>query len=410
VKYRGSGPEAGGGGVSLTIAVVAAMPRRLRAMGDDAIAALRARHATDRAASGLPPIEKPGQSKRRTEARSPSKSHLSPGKERNEDSVESLEVTTPRNDAHEALLAELQRAPGTLGGQQISSVLNSQTYAIQKACYDQGKAAIRETIGLRAATSHRRLAGHREAKRDPARAYSGLGGLATRHRSSLKRSPQRRLNALPRSPGPGEVVPLAKGDEVRVKQQGEAWMYGVVQAIWQSRRKTLVIDGAVVPALHLREVLVRFDVGAQWVSEDDLELLRHPSAQELRSSVKDLDPDLTTTLGRSLWAQINGGPDGKGIGEDGAYMPAPNEPIDKLLISELIAGRSPPRKKQDVQLARRRAREGESTLTPVERQMFQAVMREGSLSQQCLASSNQPARNHKPALQSHCMSCLRAYR
>ncbi len=381
------------------------MPRRSRAMGDDAIAALRARHAQDRAASGLPPIEKPRQMKRRTGAESPNKSHLSPGKERKQNSLKSPEATTPRMNAHEALLAELQRTPGEVGGQQISSGLTDQNYAIRKECHDQGKAAIRETIGLRAATSHRRLAGHREAKRDPARAYSGLGGLATRHRSP-KRSPQRRLEALPTSPAPDKVIPLAKGDEVRVKIKGDdCRLNGIVQAIWQSRRDTLVIDGDVVPALRLREVLVRFDVGAQWVSEDELELLRHPSAEELRSSVKDLDPDLATTLGRSLWAQINGGPDGKGIAEDGAYMPAPSEPTDKLLISELIAGKSPPRKKQDVQRA---FREGESVLTPVERQMFQAVMQQGSLSRSAFQDScHRPAPQPK-ARPDSTLPCLRA--
>lgn len=348
---------------------------------DDAIAALRARHAQDRAATGLPPIKKPGRGSRRTGSVSPSKLRGSPGAERSRDSRKSPEVSTPRVDAHEALLAELQRAPGTMGGQQIGSGLHDHNVAAQKECYDQGKAAIRETVGIRATASHRRLAGHREAKRDPVKAYSGLGGLATRHQSSLKRSPQRRLEALPNSPVPERVVALAKGDEVRLRQQRDDRslnsMTGVVQAIWQSRRQTLVVDGTIVPALRLREVLVRFEVGAQWVSEDELELLRHPSAEELRSSIKDLDPDLTTTLGRSLWAQISGGPDGKGTGKDGAYMPAPNELADKMLISELLAGKSPPRKKQGVQ--RGSHQQGESVLTPVERQMFQAVMKEGSL-------------------------------
>ena len=87
-------------------------------MGDDAIAALRARHAQDRAASGLPPIEKPHQMKRRTGAESPDKSYLSPGNERKQNPVKTPEVTTPRMNAHEALLAELQRRPGEVGGQQ----------------------------------------------------------------------------------------------------------------------------------------------------------------------------------------------------------------------------------------------------------------------------------------------------
>lgn len=354
-------------------------------MGDDAIAALRVRHAQVRAASGLPPIKPTARGARRNGGESPGTTRLSPGRRRERAALSPEEAITPRRDAHEALLAELQRAPGLMHVGQISPGLTSRNYAAQMEFHDQGKAAIRETIGLRAAASHRRLAGQREAKRDPARAYSGLGGLVTGHRSSLKRSPPRRLDALANSPVPDNIVPLAKGDEVRVREEGEesgeageTSMTGVVQAIWQWRRQTLVVDGVVMPAPRIREVLVRFDVGAQWFSEDKLDLIRHPSVEELRSSIKGLDPDLTTTLGRSLLAQIQSGPDGKGVGEDGAFMPAPDDPPDKLLISELVAGKSPPRKKQGVHREASRAA-GESVLTPMERRMFQAVMQQGSL-------------------------------
>jgi hypothetical protein len=358
----------------------------LATMGDDAIAALRARHAQDRGgSSGLPPISaKKKASPQRGGSRSPTKQRRRRSRKSADDSDDDR-VSTPRMDAHKALLEELAQAPGQMTEtQQISSGLMGSHHAAQMEFHDQGRAAIRETIGLRAATTHRRLAGHREAKRDPAKAFSGLGGLATRHkRSPPDRSPPRRLEALPNSPVPDEAPPLAKGDEVQVWPEGSEKrgtpMIGVVQAIWQSRRTTLVVNRVVIPAPRRREVLVRFEIGAQWVSEENLELFRHPSEEQLRNSIKDLDPDLTTTLGRSLWTQINDGPDGKGTGEDGGYMPSTDDDGgDRLLISSLISGKSPPRKKQlQGKLVKERSLDGESVLTPAEKQMFQAVMLQG---------------------------------
>jgi hypothetical protein len=161
------------------------------------------------------------------------------------------------------------------------------------------------------------------------------------------------------------------------KQAGAVPIAGVVQAIWQSRRATAIVNRVVVPAPLRREFLVRFELGAEWVQEENLVLLRRPSSAELMDSIAGLDPDLSTTLGRSLAAQANAGPpsrNGKGAGEGGAPLANAGSP-SRLLISELVSGQSPT-KKGKAALHKVPSQDGESLLAPVTKKMFQAVMQE----------------------------------
>ena len=102
--------------------------------------------------------------------------------------------TPARVDAHEALLVELQRVPQRLGGgdtPQQSGAVNKKEYEEQQEFHDLGRQAMRHTIGLRAGSQHRRLAGHREARRERGERWAVRGGrqLSARTAAGQERTP-----------------------------------------------------------------------------------------------------------------------------------------------------------------------------------------------------------------------------
>lgn len=257
-------------------------------MGDDAIAALRVRHAQDRVASGLPSM-KPSPAKEAAKwkggSKSPKRRSPPPRSKAGGRRSPTEEPTTPaRVDAHKELLAELERVPGDDTPPRGNALL-IKGFEEQQEFHDLGRQAMRSSgsSAMRIKDSqHRRLAGHRHAKRNPKKAFAALGGLATwANRESTKclppaGSPPRRLDALPGSPS-AEPTMVVKGDEVNVwPGPGVAPKLGIVQAIWQSRRTTRVVDRVIVPCALRREFLVRFELGADWVSEEDLVSTSNP--------------------------------------------------------------------------------------------------------------------------------------
>ena len=224
-------------------------------------------------------------------------------------------------DPEKALAAEIHAAPHRMFRPQISTKLKPLSVPTEidvERIHEAANAAIRSCVGHRAFSrrDERRMVGLREAQRAPQKAFATLGKLARprerllnerlpgrRTLTAARRSPAKRARSLPEpEPEPelkqrGSHSPrLRKGDEV-----GSSDFNGVVQAVWSSRRTQTVRNGEVVEAKPRHEVLVRFESGAEWFPEHRLRLLRRPTKSELQSTLADLDPDLSSTLGRSLW-------------------------------------------------------------------------------------------------------------
>ena len=265
------------------------------------------------------------------------------------------------------LAAELGKNRGALGQADAQQQEDSPIAQIELAA----ERAMRGAKGLRARREERRLKGIRFASQDPKKAFANLGRLGghspKRSRRPAGGSPTQAA-ALEASPtgdepsSPTNTGELRKGDEVAVT--GEPGAKGIVQGVWNSHRTSAVVDGEVVSARKRREIFVRFfPAGGGWFDEAQLTLLRHPTKQELRDTVFSTDPDLGSSLGRSLAHEFR----------DALQPDRGGRSPDRMLISELTAfdsrcGRAVTRN------ADRAA--GESVLTEETKALFRAVMTE----------------------------------
>ena len=232
--------------------------------------------------------------------------------------------------------------------------------------------AMRGAKGLRARREERRLKGIRYASRNPKKAFANLGRLGgdspkrSRRPADGSATQAAALEASPTGDEPSSptntTCELRKGDEVAII--GEPGAKGIVQGVWNSHRTSAVVGGEVVSARKRREIFVRFfPAGAGWFDEAELTLLRHPTKQELRDTVFSTDPDLGSSLGRSLAHEFR----------DALQPDRGGRSPERMLISELTAFDS--RCSRAVTRNADRAA-GESVLTDETKALFRAVMAE----------------------------------
>ena len=257
------------------------------------------------------------------------------------------------------LAAELGKNRGAEGQADAHQQEDSPIAQIELAA----ERAMRGAKGLRARREERRLKGIRFASQNPKKAFANLGRLGGHSPKRSRRPAGDSLEASPTGDEPSSPTntgELRKGDEVAVT--GEPGAKGIVQGVWNSHRTSAVVDGEVVSARKRREIFVRFfPAGGGWFDEAQLTLLRHPTKQELRDTVFSTDPDLGSSLGRSLAHEFR----------DALQPDRGGRSPDRMLISELTAFDS-----RCSRAVTRNADGGESVLTEETKALFRAVMTE----------------------------------